>query len=146
MKKLLLCLVTAIFSLTVFAATPTIVNEKVLKAFNASFKDAQQVIWEEHTDVYEVKFVQNQIRSRVTYDVNGNILKTMRYYYEDQLPIFIRGKLKQKFPGTKVFGVTEVATPDQLNYHIVLEGAKHWTIVVCDSMGYMMVDKKYNKA
>jgi hypothetical protein len=146
MKKLLLCLTTAIFSLTVFAASPTNVNEKVLKAFNASFKDAQQVIWEEYSDMYEVKFVHNQIRSRVTYDVNGNILKTMRYYYGDQLPLFIQGRLKEKFPGKQVFGVTEVATPDQVNYHIVLEDAKHWTIVICDALGYMMVDKKYNKA
>lgn len=146
MKKLLLCLATAIFSLTVLATSPTIVNEKVLKAFNASFKDAQQVIWEEHSDMYEVKFIQNQIRSRVTYDVNGNILKTMRYYYEDQLPLFIRGKVKEKFPGKHVFGVTEVATPDQLNYHIVLEDAKQWTIIICDAFGFIMVDKKYNKA
>lgn len=148
MKKLLLSVTAAIFSLVVFAAAPNTVNEKVLKAFNASFKDAKQVVWEEHPNVntYEVKFVHNEIKSRITYDVNGNILKTIRYYYEAQLPLFIQGKLKQKFTGKKVFGVTEVAAQDQLNYHIVLEDEKNWTIVVCDAHGYMTVDKKYRKA
>lgn len=146
MKKLLLSVTAAIFSLVVFASAPTAVNEKVLKAFNASFKDAEQVVWEEHTNVYEVKFVHNDIKSRITYDTNGNILKTIRYYNEEQLPLLIRGKLKEKFEGKKVFGVTEVASQDQLNYHIVLEDEKTWTIVVSDPTGYMIVDKKYNKA
>jgi len=145
MKKLLLSVTAAIFSLVVFAA-PTAINEKVLKAFNASFKDAQQVVWEEHTNVYEVKFVHNDIKSRITYDANGNILKTIRYYNEEQLPLLIRGKLKEKFEDKKVFGVTEVATQDELSFHIVLEDEKTWTIVISDATGFMVVDKKYNKA
>src|SRR5688572_20303907 len=110
MKKLLLSVAAAMFSLFVFATAPTAVNEKVLKAFSASFKDAQQVVWEEHANAYEVKFVHNDIKSRITYDTNGNILKTIRYYNEEQLPLFIRGKLKEKFEDKKVFGVTEVAS------------------------------------
>lgn len=146
MKKLLLSVIAAMFSLFVFATAPTAVNEIVLKAFNASFKDAQQVVWEEHANAYEVKFVHNDIKSRITYDTNGNILKTIRYYNEEQLPLFIRGKLKEKFEGKKVFGVTEVASQDQLNYHVVLEDEKTWTIVICDALGYITIDKKYNKA
>jgi hypothetical protein len=146
MKKLLLSVATVIFSLVVWAAEPTAVTEKVLKAFNASFKDAKQVVWEEGTDVYEVKFFHNAIQSRITYDPDGNILKTIRYYKEEQLPLLIQGKLKDRFAGKKVFGVTEVASQDQLNYHIVLEDEKSWTIVVCDALGYMTVDKKYRKA
>jgi len=147
MKKLLLSVTAAIFSLVVFAA-PNAVNEKVLKAFNASFKDAKQVVWEENLDanLYEVKFVHNDIKSRITYDAEGNILKAIRYYYEQQLPLLIQGKLKQKFAGKKVFGVTEVSSQDQMSYHIVLEDAKNWTIVICDAQGYMTVDKKYKKA
>ena len=148
MKKLLLSVTAAIFSLAVFAAAPTTVTEKVLKAFNASFKDAQQVVWEENTEsnVYEVKFMHNDIKSRITYDPDGNILKAIRYYKEEQLPILIQGKLKQKYASKKVFGVTEVATPDNLEYHIVLEDAKTWTIVISDANGFMAVDKKYKKA
>ena len=146
MKKLLLSVTAAIFSFVVFAASPTTVNEKVLKAFNASFKDAKQVVWEEHPNVYEVKFMHNEIQSRITYDPNGTILKTIRYYKEEQLPLLIQGKLKDKFPNKKVFGVTEVGSQDQLNYHVVLEDEKTWTIVVCDALGYMTVDKKYKKA
>jgi len=148
MKKLLLSVTAAIFSLAVFAASPTAVTEKVLKAFNASFKDAKQVVWEENptANEFEVKFVHNDIKSRITYDAEGNILKAIRYYSETELPLLIQGKLKQKFAGKKVFGVTEVASQDQVNYHIVLEDAKYWTIVTCDSHGYMTVDKKYKKA
>lgn len=148
MKKLLLSVSAAIFSLAVFAASPTTVTEKVLKAFNASFKNAKQVVWDENPEanVYEVKFLDNNIRSRITYDPEGNILKAIRYYHEEHLPILIKGKLKQKFAGKKVFGVTEVASEDNLEYHIVLEDAKNWVIVISDAQGYMSVDKKYKKA
>ena len=146
MKKLLLSVSAAIFSLLVFANEPTAVNEKVLQAFQSSFKDAKQVVWEELTDQYEVRFINNDIKSRITYDTDGNILKTVRYYYEQQLPILVRAKIKERFTGKKVYGVTEVASVDDITYHIVLEDAKTWTNIECDAYGHATVVKKFRKA
>jgi hypothetical protein len=146
MKKLLLSVTTAIFSLLVYATEPTAVNEKVLQAFHASFKDAQQVVWEEHTDMYEVRFLHNDIKSRITYDTEGNIMKTIRYYFEPNLPLLVRAKIKERFKGSKVFGVTEVSSRDEITYHVVLEGEKTWTNIECDAYGNTAIVKKFKKA
>ena len=146
MKKLLLTVATAIFSLLVYATEPTAVSEKVLQAFHASFKDAKQVVWEERTDLYEVRFLHNDIKSRITYNAEGNILRSVRYYYEQQLPIMIRTKIKDRFAGKKVFGITEVASSDEVIYHVVLEDEKMWTNIECDAYGNATVVKRFKKA
>lgn len=146
MKKLLLTAATAFFSLAVFAAEPTAVTEKVLQAFQTSFKDAKQVVWEEYTDMYEVRFMHNNIKSRIIYDTEGNIIKTVRYYSEGQLPMLVKAKIKEKYADKKVFGVTEVASAENVVYHIVLEDAETWMNIECDAYGHSTVVKKFKKA
>jgi hypothetical protein len=146
MKKLMILAVTALFSISIYAAPPTAVNEKVLQAFEKSFKDASGVVWHEYGDRFEVKFLHNAIDSRITYDADGNILRTIRYYGEEQLPLFVRAKLQKQYAGKKVFGVTELASEGELDYYIVLEDAKSWSHVKCTSTGTMEVYKKYKKA
>lgn len=146
MKKLVTVAVTALLSLSIYATPPSAVNEKVLQAFEQSFKNVSDVVWHEYKDCFEVKFTQNAIDSRITYDPNGNILKTIRYYGEEQLPLFVRAKLQKQFAGKKVFGVTELASEGELDYYIVLEDATTWSHVKCASTGNMQVYKKYKKA
>ena len=138
--------VTALLSLSIYAAPPSAVNEKVLQAFEKSFKNASDVVWHEYKDSYEVKFLHNSIDSRITYDADGNVLKSMRYYGEEQLPLFVRAKLQKQYAGKTVFGVTELASDGELDYYIVLEDAKTWSHVKCTSTGNMEVYKKYKKA
>jgi len=147
MKKLILSLSTAFFSLTLLASPSSDdINRKVLAAFEASFKGASDVVWNEYDNMYEVKFKHNDIQSRVTYDTDGNIVKTIRYYQEDNLPLLIRGKLNEKYKDYKIFGVTELAADGEQSYYVVLEGAKNWITVKCDSYGNTSVHKKMKKA
>ena len=138
--------VTALLSLSIYAAPPAAVNEKVLQAFEKSFKNASDVVWNEYKDCFEVKFLHNSIDSRITYDVDGNILRSIRYYGEEQLPLFVRAKLQKQYAGKTVFGVTELASEGELDYYIVLEDATSWNHVKCTSTGHMEVYKKFKKA
>ncbi len=146
MKKIFLTAVTTLFTFVLFAAEPVSINEKVLQAFQKSFKHAQDVSWHEYNTHYEVKFTHNAVDSRITYDTEGNILKTIRYYGEDQLPLFLRAKLQKQYKDKKVFGVTELAEEGQLDYYVILEDEKNWIHVKCDAVGSMSVYKKYKKA
>ncbi len=146
MKKIFFTAVTALFTLALFAAEPVSINEKVLQAFQKSFKHAQDVSWHEYDTHYEVKFTHYTVDSRITYDTEGNILKTIRYYGEDQLPLFVRAKFQKEYKDKKVFGVTELAEEGQLDYYVILEDAKNWIYVKCDVVGNMSVYKKYRKA
>ncbi len=148
MKKILVAAAIILSSTTSFATNtePAPVTEKVLQAFEQSFKNAEKVSWHEYLNYYEVKFLHNDVDSRIVYDAEGNILKTTRYYGEEQLPLFIRAKLDRQYKGKKVFGVTELAAEGELDYYIVLEDAKTWTHVKCNATGSMEMQKKYKKA
>lgn len=143
MKKILLAAIVSVFCFSAMADDP---SEKVLDAFNKTFPNVKEVAWTENDHSYEVKFKQNEILSRITYDKDGNILKTIRYYYEQDLPLLVLSKVKRKFNDQKIFGVTEESSDEGTYYHIILEDEKHWTNITADSYGSIKVDKKYNKA
>src|SRR6476659_1750933 len=109
MKKILLAAIVLAFSFRALADDP---NEKVLNAFNKTFPHVKEVAWTENEHSYEVKFKQNEILSKVTYDKDGNILKTLRYYYEQNLPLLVLSKVKNKFNDKKIYGVTEESSED----------------------------------
>jgi hypothetical protein len=62
------------------------------------------------------------------------------------LPLLVLSKVKSKFNGKKIFGVTEESSDNGTFYHIILEDEKHWVNITADSYGSIRVDKKYNKA
>ena len=144
MKKILLsAAIVFSFSFSAMADDP---SQKVLDAFNKTFPHVKDVAWTESEQSYEVKFKQNEILSKVTYDKDGNILKTLRYYYEQNLPLLVLSKVKNKFNDKKIYGVTEESSDEGTFYHIILEDEKHWVNITADSYGGIKVDKKFNKA
>ena len=145
MKKIILAAFVLSFSFCAFANDPT-VNEKVLNAFNKTFKNVQDVSWSETENSYQANFKQNQMISRVIYDKEGNIVQTFRYYYEQQLPIMVLAKVKERFSDKKIYGVTEVASAEGLYYYITLEDDKKWVEVKADNYGSLTIEKKFKKA
>jgi len=144
MKKILLsAAIVFSFSFTAMADDP---SQKVLDAFNKTFPHVKDVAWTESEQSYEVKFKQNEVLSKVTYDKDGNIVKTLRYYYEQNLPLLVLSKVKNKFSDKKIYGVTEESSDEGTFYHIILEDEKHWINITADSYGGIKVDKKFNKA
>ena len=106
MKKLIFALTMLLGAAITFAATPPEVNQKVLKAFQETFKDPKDVSWHEYQNYYEVEFKQDEIKTQVRYDSDGNLTGTTRYYFEKQLPPHIIANLKKKYPQRTVYGVT----------------------------------------
>ena len=47
------------------------------------------------------------------YDLKGNIISVRRDYYEKDLSLFIVAKVKEKYPGKKIFGITEVTSDEE---------------------------------
>lgn len=143
MKKILFAAIVFASSFTAKADDP---SQKVLDVFNKTFPHVKEVAWTESEHSYEVKFKQNEILSKVTFDKEGVILKTLRYYSEEGLPLLILSKVKAKYAEKKIFGVTEESSEEGIYYHIVLEGEKHWINITSDNSGNIKVDKKFNKA
>lgn len=131
---------------TVAFALDNSVDDSIAKHFRESFPTAKNIKWYTYTDFYEVFFDFNAITCRIQYDLKGNVIAVRRDYKEKELPVFILAKLKQKYPGKNVFGVTEIVSGDDVVYEIVLEDAKTWTRVKSDAYGVMTIDKKFRKA
>ena len=53
--------------------------------------------------------------------------------------------MNEKYPGKKIFGITEVSTSDMITYHIVLEDNKYWLNVQSDATGNISLEKKLIK-
>src|SRR5215213_3170424 len=133
MKRVLYGLVL-LLSTTSFAATPP-VDEKITSHFSQTFPAALDAKWYEYETFYEVFFINNQITCRVQYDLRGNIISARRDYFEKDLSLFIVAKVKEKYPGKKIFGVTEITTTNGVSYNIVLEDEKNWTTITSDDSG-----------
>lgn len=142
MKKVITILLGVLFSAGAFAFDP---NEKVLKAFNETFSNAEEVRWEEFTDYFTVSFVNAGIRSKVNYDKEGKMLSSMRYYAPQLLPLNIIKKITNEHPKKKMFGVTEVAFESSVAYYIKLEDKTHWYTVQIDADGNSQLTEKYKK-
>ena len=144
MKKLIVlsCLFAA---LSASAFNPPEVSEKVLKAFNETFIKATDVVWHEMQNLYEARFKQSDIITRAIYDTNGNLLRTTRYYSQENLPINILSKVQKKYAGKSVYGITELVTEDEVTYHITLQDEKNWYVVKSDTWGNLELSQKFRK-
>jgi hypothetical protein len=147
MKKVFLFACVLLIAGSSFANTPK-VSEKALKAFKATFTDAENVVWTDATDAekaYAVRFTQQGIHVFVKYDDEGNFLSSRRYYLADQLPVDIQCKLKKKFADKTIFGVTEFTVGDEVNYFVKMEDAKTWVTVKINNARDIELTEKYKK-
>ncbi|MGE9313554.1 hypothetical protein ACLOAU_18025 [Niabella sp. CJ426] len=136
MKNLILS-AAVILTLTFNAAAATAkpVNDKAQKTFNLLFKDASNVKWSDAGTGYEAFFDSDGIKTRVTIDAKGNLLQTIRYYGENNLPANVLYNVKNDYKDKAVFGVTEVTNKNGVNYRIVLKDDKYYTHINANNSG-----------
>jgi hypothetical protein len=128
------------------ATTPNAIGEKVLKAFKETFTAAQDVTWHEYENYSQANFRQDDVQVRAQYDADGKLLKTIRYYSEKQLLPNVVSKLRQKYAGKVISGVTETSSDDDVNFVISLKDDKNWYMVKSDVYGNLQQIEKYKRA
>ena len=148
MKKIIFVSLAALIStISVFAAPTSIVIEKVLKVFSDAFPEVKQPTWYNFDNYYEVYFTNADNSScRIDYNPDGIVLSTTRYYTSQNLSPVIRAKVNEKYPGKKIFGITEVSNSDLLTFHIVLVDDKYWLYIQSDATGNISLEKKLLKS
>lgn len=147
MKKVLAIITGALITAASYANEPNFdPNEKVLKAFSETFTAAENVKWEEYSTYYTVSFVNGGIRSKVNYDLEGNMLGSIRYYSPQMLPLNIINKLQKENAKKTFFGVTEVTFGQEVTYYVKMEDAKNWYTIKVDMAGNTSLFEKYKKA
>ena len=146
MKKIILF--AALLTSIVATATtrPYDVSEKVLKAFNQTFATARDVVWNEYDNIYQANFKQDDIQIRAQYDAEGTLIQTIRYYGERQLLPNIVSRLKKKYSGREIFGVTETSSDNEVTFLVTLKDEKNWYVVKSDVYGNLEQTDKFKRA
>ena len=147
MKKNLLttAFIAAFLSLSVISAKAD-VSQKVLQSFHSVFSKASNIRWVEYSDHYYVSFNQNEVIVRANYDMAGNLLNSIRYYKEQQLPLNILCKIKKSYSSSVIDNVTEVSNQDGIVYFIMLQDDKNWIKIKSDETATFEVVDKFKKA
>lgn len=146
MKKIILSAALLVSIVAAASASPYEVNEKVLKSFNETFAKAQDVVWHEYDNIFQANFKQDDIQIRAQYDQEGSLIQTIRYYGERQLLPNIVSKLKKKYSGREIFGVTETSSDDGVAFLVTLKDEKNWYVVKSDVYGNLEQTEKFKRA
>ncbi len=146
MKKVFVVAALLIGVFASAAPTPDRISDRILKAFKETFKYAKDITWHEYQDYYQASFKQDEIQLRAQYADDGTLLKTIRYYKEDQLLPCIVAKLKRKYPGKEIFGVTETSSNDDMSFVINLKDENNWYVVTSDVFGNLTQTDKFRRA
>jgi hypothetical protein len=138
------------FLLTGFVATaapaPSEVNEKILKAFSETFTTAQEVSWHEFDGYSQANFVVDKIQVRAQYAEDGRLIRAIRYYSEKELLPTIVAKLRKKYAGKDIAGVTESSSDDEVSFVINIKDENNWYIVKSDVYGNLQQTDKFKRA
>ncbi|WP_300601747.1 hypothetical protein [Niabella sp.] len=121
------------------------VNEKVLKTFKDVFSNARDVQWNTTAEYNEASFRSGSVSTRAVIDNNGTLVRTIRYYKENNLPSNILYKIKKKYDGKEIYGVTEVTNSEGVNYFIVIRDSRSIYNVTADNEGGVMQTAKYKR-
>ena len=143
MKKFIILAIVLLCTRLGFASEPA---PKVLAAFQKIFQPANGVNWYAVKDGAAAFFVQGNVRYRVTFDAEGNILNSIRYYGVQELSFWVKAKIQKQFEGKVVYGITEVTVNDETCYHIILQDASHWISVHADAYGNAFVEARHQRA
>jgi hypothetical protein len=130
----------------VAAPAPSEINEKVLKAFKETFTAAQNVTWHEYEDYTQANFEVEKVQVRAQYAEDGRLIRTIRYYSEKELLPNIVARLKKKYTGKEITGVTESSSEDEVSFVINIKDENHWYIVKTDVYGNTQQTDKFKRA
>jgi hypothetical protein len=146
MKKITIAALAVFFLLTATAASngPE-VKETLQQSFQKDFPNAENIHWGENKEGYNVVFTVKSILTRITYDRKGKFTGSLRNYSEQILPFYITNKLKKKYPGQSIYGVTEITTPNDVTYFVKLQSDKYWTTVRIDPDGSNDIVEQYGR-
>jgi hypothetical protein len=145
MKTLtLLSLFSIISSAGIFATPDPGIPERIQKLFHEEFPKIENPVFYRDPQAYIVYFKKdNNSAERVYYNLDAELILTIKYYTENELGPFIRQKVNSKYKGKKIISVTEVQSVTEHFYQIILQGDKRWCVIKSDTRGSMQIQKRW---
>ena len=85
-----------------------------------------------------------QVRAQFAED--GRLIRTLRYYSERELLPNIVARLKKKYTGKEIAGITESSSDDEVSFVINVKDENNWYIVKSDVYGNLQQTDKFKRA
>jgi hypothetical protein len=102
-------------------------NEKSVLIFNKMFGNATNVLWSTEGKGLPIAYFDLPgKKNRAGFDKKGNLVYTISYYKEEQLPKPVLLKVKETYFGKNIYCVTEVNYDGKTAYLIILEDKTSW--------------------
>ncbi len=109
----------------------TDVPASVVKAFEAKYAGASELVWEEQNGMWEVDFVLAKQAYEASFGANGTWMKTQQEISPEDVPASITAALETEMPGFEIEDAEIVETPAGKFYEVdVLVGGKNVDIVM----------------
>lgn len=140
MKKsgLFCALLIVIFSSFKAPETKPTIKEATNKAeatFKNNFKDIQNVEWYSTDNTYSARFATNNVVESITYDNDGNFIRSRRSFGEEFLPANVLASIKKRYKGKTIRLVTEIVEGNELLYSLTIDDETNCWIVAAGPSG-----------
>ncbi len=127
-----------------YAAKAT-ANDRAISKFGKFFPNASSESWTKTNNGFAVRFTSNNMQQLVFLTKRGNVVASIKYYSEKQLPSDVRMAIRYAYPDFSIKSVREVNAANSTAYLITIEDATSWkTIRIVN--GETDVYEEYKKA
>lgn len=107
----------------------TEVNEKLNKAFQQYFFDAQNIRWYESDKRFIVKFIMSEQQNMALFEKNGHLIWQITYGEEKHLPCEVRKLVKSNYFDYNIKMVFQVFQDNRTVWVINMEDEKNLVVV-----------------
>src|SRR6185503_7152270 len=130
MKKILVTIAIIAGGLSTISATEnSVIDPKIISAFEKEFSFAKNAKWEAKEDLTLVSFLLNDQSVTAWYNEDAELVMTARNILYTQLPIPAMKALDKRYPEADLFGIIEVIRNDEVHYQVTAETKKKTLIL-----------------
>lgn len=125
--------------------TNTHVNQKVLKAFSRSFKDAESPRWYQLGRKYLVKYNMNDMLHKALFRNKGGFIYDIGYGLEKDLPVALRNQVKGNYKDFDITTAVVVTQSSRNLWKINVEDADSIILLHAEN-GLLVEEDRIDKA
>jgi hypothetical protein len=111
-----------------YAAKAT-ANERAIIKFGKFFPNASSESWTKTKNGFAVRFTADNMQQLVFLTKRGNVVASIKYYTEKQLPADVRMIIRYGYPDYSIKSVREVNAANATAYLVTIEDATSWKTI-----------------
>jgi hypothetical protein len=123
-----ICLMVSFLSQTSFAAEPA-VSQRIVRAFETTFTQAEDARWSTVENLYKVDFQVDALPMFAFYNINGELVVSGKYLAMKQLPKATQQKLSEAAIGYTVTEIIEINEGLNTRYYASLSNESELKVI-----------------